>query len=171
MDLLECCLGGIKPGAIGRRSSDRLRLRLRFGLKFRFLRCLGYAGDSGMAAAKSGTVGKLVGSTEKGSFDPTARRSRVPGCSNAAAIAASSVTTFAWPVANKFWCVPQTHSAAAWLGTASTMSKKPNCAWNTFSFRVGVFGKVQKLRSWGLFSGLCGSDRRRGQTVRKTAGE
>ena len=98
-----------------------------------------------MAAGKSGIFGKLVGSSAKGSFDPTARRSRVPGCSKAAAIAASSVATLACPVANRFRCVPHARSAAAWLGAATTVSKQPNSAWKTFSFRVGFFGKIPKL--------------------------
>lgn len=96
-----------------------------------------------MAFGASGILGKLVGSSVKGSFDPTARRSRVPGWSKAAAIAASSVASFACPVANRFRCVPHARSAAAWLGAARTVSKKPNCAWNTFSFWVGIFGKSQ----------------------------
>lgn len=99
--------------------------------------------EAGVAFGVSGILGKLVGSSAKRSFDPTARRSRVPGCSKAAAIAASSVATFAVPVANRFRCVPHALSASAWLGAARTVSKKPNCAWNTFSFRVGVFGKSQ----------------------------
>jgi hypothetical protein len=70
----------------------------------------------------SGTFGKLVGLSSNPSLDPTARRSGVSGCAKAAFTVASSVVTCAWPSANKFWCVPQARSAAAWLEAATTES-------------------------------------------------
>jgi hypothetical protein len=70
----------------------------------------------------SGTLGKLAGSSSNVSFDPTARRSGVSGCANAAFTADSSVLIRAWPSANRFWCVPQARNAAAWLEAETTES-------------------------------------------------
>ena len=57
---------------------------------------------AGAGFGASGTFGRLAGSSWKGSFEPTARRSGVSGCSRAAATAAWSVIALASPLANRF---------------------------------------------------------------------
>jgi hypothetical protein len=58
-------------------------------------------GLTAAALAAAGTLGRLVGSSVKGSVDPTARRKGVPGWPVAAVTAASSVAILASPLANR----------------------------------------------------------------------